>query len=106
MYVFCLSCLLAESISETQPPKTVEPPLREDRQNKEPPVVTQQPPSEEVSSDDEGQQEQNNSSERSRSQSIQMATKSKYGSKPGGLHSPLGSAQSFELQVSSLIYVL
>lgn len=66
---------------------------------KEPPVVTEQPPSEEASSEEEEAPEQNNSSERSRSQSIQMI-KSKSGSKAGGLHSPLGSAHSFELQVS------
>lgn len=72
---------------------------------KEPPVVTQQPPSEEASSEEEEVPEQNNSSEKSRSQSIQMI-KSKSGSKPGGLHSPLGSAHSFELQVNAftLIY--
>ncbi|XP_013118765.2 protein retinal degeneration B isoform X1 [Stomoxys calcitrans] len=88
-----------ESISEAHDAKHIgEVPKREERQSKEPPVVRQQPPSEEVSTDDEGQQEQNNSSERSRSQSIQMAAKSKYGSKAGGLHSPLGSAHSFELQ--------
>ncbi|TMW50269.1 hypothetical protein DOY81_004650 [Sarcophaga bullata] len=69
----------------------------EERVVKEPPVVTQQPPSEEVSSEEEEPPEQKNSSERSRSQSIQMV-KSKSGSKAGGLHSPLGSAHSFELQ--------
>lgn len=88
-----------ESVSEGHDQKPDKPVTKEERQNKEPPVVTQEPPSEEVSSDDDGQQEQNNSSERSRSQSIQMTTKSKYGSKAGGLHSPLGSAHSFELQV-------
>ena len=74
----------------------------EERVVKEPPVVTQQPPSEEVSSEEEEEPpEQKNSSERSRSQSIQMV-KSKSGSKAGGLHSPLGSAHSFELQVSCM----
>jgi len=85
-----------------------------------PPVVTQQPPSAEASSDEEGEEEedddedendaigtgvdlsanQGGSAQRSRSQSIQMAQKGKFGSK-GALHSPVGSAHSFDLQVST-----
>jgi len=84
-----------------------------------PPIVTQQPPSAEASSDEEeGEEEdddedendaigtgvdlsanQGGSAQRSRSQSIQMAQKAKFGSK-GALHSPVGSAHSFDLQVS------
>lgn len=95
-----------------------------------PPIVTQQPPSAEASSDEEGEEEedddedendaigtgvdlsanQGGSAQRSRSQSIQMAQKGKFGSK-GALHSPVGSAHSFDLQVStarwlSIIFVL
>ncbi|KMY87049.1 protein retinal degeneration B isoform X1 [Drosophila simulans] len=81
-----------------------------------PPIVTQQPPSAEASSDEEGEEEdddedendaigtgvdlsanQGGSAQRSRSQSIQMAQKGKFGSK-GALHSPVGSAHSFDLQ--------
>ncbi|XP_016974664.1 protein retinal degeneration B isoform X3 [Drosophila rhopaloa] len=83
-----------------------------------PPIVTQQPPSAEASSDEEGDEEeeeddedendaigtgvdlsanQGGSAQRSRSQSIQMAQKAKFGSK-GALHSPVGSAHSFDLQ--------
>ncbi|XP_032582038.1 protein retinal degeneration B isoform X1 [Drosophila sechellia] len=81
-----------------------------------PPIVTQQPPSAEASSDEEGDEEdddedendaigtgvdlsanQGGSAQRSRSQSIQMAQKGKFGSK-GALHSPVGSAHSFDLQ--------
>ncbi|XP_043661138.1 protein retinal degeneration B isoform X1 [Drosophila teissieri] len=81
-----------------------------------PPIVTQQPPSAEASSDEEGEEEdddedendaigtgvdlsanQSGSAQRSRSQSIQMAQKGKFGSK-GALHSPVGSAHSFDLQ--------
>ncbi|XP_041563994.1 protein retinal degeneration B isoform X3 [Drosophila elegans] len=82
-----------------------------------PPIVTQQPPSAEASSDEEeGEEEeddedendaigtgvdlsanQSGSAQRSRSQSIQMAQKAKFGSK-GTLHSPVGSAHSFDLQ--------
>ncbi|XP_017063605.1 protein retinal degeneration B isoform X3 [Drosophila eugracilis] len=81
-----------------------------------PPIVTQQPPSAEASSDEEGEEEdddedendaigtgvdlsanQGGSAQRSRSQSIQMAQKAKFGSK-GALHSPVGSAHSFDLQ--------
>ncbi|XP_023032873.1 protein retinal degeneration B isoform X2 [Drosophila willistoni] len=99
-----------------------------------PPIVTQQPPSAEGSSDeDEGDDDDDvedendgigagldlstsnqqqgattgGSSQRSRSQSIQLATgiggansKSKFGSK-GALHSPVGSAHSFDLQVAN-----
>lgn len=85
-----------------------------------PPIVTQQPPSAEASSDEEeGEEEEeddedendaigtgvdlsaaqsSSSAQRSRSQSIQMANKAKFGSK-GALHSPVGSAHSFDLQV-------
>lgn len=84
-----------------------------------PPIVTQQPPSAEASSDEEeGEEEEDDedendaigtgvdlsaaqsssSAQRSRSQSIQMANKAKFGSK-GALHSPVGSAHSFDLQV-------
>ncbi|KAH8240401.1 hypothetical protein KR038_001418 [Drosophila bunnanda] len=86
-----------------------------------PPIVTQQPPSAEASSDEEegeGEEEDDDedendaigrgvdlttaqgssSAQRSRSQSIQMANnKAKFGSK-GALHSPVGSAHSFDLQ--------
>ncbi|KAH8420110.1 hypothetical protein KR009_005936 [Drosophila setifemur] len=83
-----------------------------------PPIVTQQPPSAEASSDEEeGEEEEDDedendaigtgvdlsatqgssSAQRSRSQSIQMANKAKFGSK-GALHSPVGSAHSFDLQ--------
>ncbi|XP_022208491.2 protein retinal degeneration B isoform X3 [Drosophila obscura] len=83
-----------------------------------PPIVTQQPPSAEASSDEEeGEDEdddedendaigtgvdlvsntQGTAKERSRSQSIQLANKAKFGSK-GALHSPVGSAHSFDLQ--------
>ncbi|XP_041563992.1 protein retinal degeneration B isoform X2 [Drosophila elegans] len=85
-----------------------------------PPIVTQQPPSAEASSDEEeGEEEeddedendaigtgvdlsanQSGSAQRSRSQSIQMAQKAKFGSK-GTLHSPVGSAHSFDLQVAN-----
>ncbi|XP_070074328.1 protein retinal degeneration B isoform X2 [Drosophila takahashii] len=85
-----------------------------------PPIVTQQPPSAEASSDEEeGEEEdddedendaigtgvdlsanQGGSAQRSRSQSIQMAQKGKFGSK-GALHSPVGSAHSFDLQVAN-----
>ncbi|XP_016974663.1 protein retinal degeneration B isoform X2 [Drosophila rhopaloa] len=86
-----------------------------------PPIVTQQPPSAEASSDEEGDEEeeeddedendaigtgvdlsanQGGSAQRSRSQSIQMAQKAKFGSK-GALHSPVGSAHSFDLQVAN-----
>ncbi|XP_043661142.1 protein retinal degeneration B isoform X2 [Drosophila teissieri] len=84
-----------------------------------PPIVTQQPPSAEASSDEEGEEEdddedendaigtgvdlsanQSGSAQRSRSQSIQMAQKGKFGSK-GALHSPVGSAHSFDLQVAN-----
>ncbi|EDW48802.1 GM17640 [Drosophila sechellia] len=84
-----------------------------------PPIVTQQPPSAEASSDEEGDEEdddedendaigtgvdlsanQGGSAQRSRSQSIQMAQKGKFGSK-GALHSPVGSAHSFDLQVAN-----
>ncbi|XP_050740641.1 protein retinal degeneration B isoform X2 [Drosophila biarmipes] len=85
-----------------------------------PPIVTQQPPSAEASSDEEeGEEEdededendaigtgvdlsatQGGSAQRSRSQSIQMAQKAKFGSK-GALHSPVGSAHSFDLQVAN-----
>ncbi|SPP89325.1 protein retinal degeneration B isoform X2 [Drosophila guanche] len=86
-----------------------------------PPIVTQQPPSAEVSSDEEeGDEEdddedendaigtgvdlvttaQGTAKERFRSQSIQMANKGKFGSK-GALHSPVGSAHSFDLQVAN-----
>lgn len=82
-----------------------------------PPIVTQQPPSAEASSDeeddDEDDEDENDNvgtnvelgaqnaanNQRSRSQSIQMANKGKFGSK-GALHSPVGSAHSFDLQVS------
>ncbi|KAH8256670.1 hypothetical protein KR026_012524 [Drosophila bipectinata] len=83
-----------------------------------PPIVTQQPPSAEASSDEEEGEEEDededendaigtgvdlsaaqssSSAQRSRSQSIQMANKAKFGSK-GALHSPVGSAHSFDLQ--------
>ncbi|KPU75461.1 uncharacterized protein Dana_GF22606, isoform D [Drosophila ananassae] len=87
-----------------------------------PPIVTQQPPSAEASSDEEeGEEEEeddedendaigtgvdlsaaqsSSSAQRSRSQSIQMANKAKFGSK-GALHSPVGSAHSFDLQVAN-----
>ncbi|XP_052857396.1 protein retinal degeneration B isoform X2 [Drosophila gunungcola] len=86
-----------------------------------PPIVTQQPPSAEASSDEEeGEEEEEDdedendaigtgvdlsanlsgSAQRSRSQSIQMAQKAKFGSK-GALHSPVGSAHSFDLQVAN-----
>ncbi|XP_041630620.1 protein retinal degeneration B isoform X8 [Drosophila kikkawai] len=89
-----------------------------------PPIVTQQPPSAEASSDEEegeGEEEDDDedendaigrgvdlttaqgstSAQRSRSQSIQMANnKAKFGSK-GALHSPVGSAHSFDLQVAN-----
>lgn len=65
--------------------------------NVQTPKVTQEPPSSEASSEDEAADEIDDNSLRSRSQSIQMA-KSKYGSK-GALHSPVGSAHSFDLQV-------
>ncbi|XP_015041504.2 protein retinal degeneration B isoform X2 [Drosophila pseudoobscura] len=88
-----------------------------------PPIVTQQPPSAEASSDEEeGEDEDDDEDEndaigagvdlvgstqgtatakdRSRSQSIQMANKGKFGSK-GALHSPVGSAHSFDLQVAN-----
>ncbi|KAL9886990.1 retinal degeneration B isoform 1-T2 [Glossina fuscipes fuscipes] len=85
-----------ESVSEA----AIKSPVQE-KIGKEPPIVTQEPPSEDVSSEEDEslQTEQKNaeSEERSRSQSIQLA-KSKYGSKTGGLHSPLGSAHSFDLQ--------
>lgn len=82
-----------------------------------PPIVTQQPPSAEASSDeeddDEDDEDENDNvgtnvelgaqnaanNQRSRSQSIQLANKGKFGSK-GALHSPVGSAHSFDLQVS------
>lgn len=82
-----------------------------------PPIVTQQPPSAEASSDEEEDDDddedendgvgtnvelgaaQSSSNQRSRSQSIQLANKAKFGSK-GALHSPIGSAHSFDLQVS------
>ncbi|XP_030386632.1 protein retinal degeneration B isoform X2 [Scaptodrosophila lebanonensis] len=73
-----------------------------------PPIVTQQPPSAEGSSDEEEEDEDEHGDElgaqsnaqRSRSQSIQMANKAKFGSK-GALHSPVGSAHSFDLQVAN-----
>lgn len=96
--IICILCLFfIESVSEACHLESHSADT-EERVVKEPPVVTEQPPSEEVSSEEEEAPEQNNSSERSRSQSIQLI-KSKSGSKPGGLHSPLGSAHSFELQV-------
>ncbi|XP_017470722.1 PREDICTED: protein retinal degeneration B-like, partial [Rhagoletis zephyria] len=62
-----------------------------------PPIVTQEPPSAEGTSDeDEEEEAAQEVSARSRSQSIQM-TKAKFGSK-GALHSPVGSAHSFDLQ--------
>lgn len=63
---------------------------------KEPPVVTEQPPSAEASSDEE-EEEAKSTVDRDRSQSIQLI-QSKFGSK-GALHSPVGSAHSFDLQV-------
>lgn len=84
-----------------------------------PPIVTQQPPSAEASSeeddDDEDDEDENDNvgtsvelgaqnaanNQRSRSQSIQLAQKGKFGSK-GALHSPVGSAHSFDLQVRQL----
>ncbi|XP_064536782.1 protein retinal degeneration B isoform X3 [Drosophila montana] len=81
-----------------------------------PPIVTQQPPSAEASSDEEEDDDddedendgvgtnvelgaaQSSSNQRSRSQSIQLANKAKFGSK-GALHSPVGSAHSFDLQI-------
>lgn len=62
---------------------------------KEPPVVKEQPPSAEASSDEED--EVKSTIDRDRSQSIQLV-QSKYGSK-GALHSPVGSAHSFDVQV-------
>lgn len=85
-----------------------------------PPIVTQQPPSAEASSeeddDDEDDEDENDNvgtsvelgaqnaanNQRSRSQSIQLAQKGKFGSK-GALHSPVGSAHSFDLQVRQLV---
>lgn len=80
-----------------------------------PPIVTQQPPSAEASSDEDDEDDddededgvgtnvelgaQTSGNQRSRSQSIQLANKAKFGSK-GALHSPVGSAHSFDLQVS------
>uniref|UniRef100_T1GQZ7 DDHD domain-containing protein n=1 Tax=Megaselia scalaris TaxID=36166 RepID=T1GQZ7_MEGSC len=60
---------------------------------KEPPLVKEQPPSAEASSDEE---EVKSTIDRDRSQSIQLA-QSKFGSK-GALHSPVGSAHSFDVQ--------
>ncbi|XP_034118816.1 protein retinal degeneration B isoform X4 [Drosophila albomicans] len=82
-----------------------------------PPIVTQQPPSAEASSDEDDDDDdeedendgvgtgvelgaQSSSNQRSRSQSIQLANKAKFGSK-GALHSPVGSAHSFDLQVAN-----
>ncbi|XP_023176305.2 protein retinal degeneration B isoform X1 [Drosophila hydei] len=79
-----------------------------------PPIVTQQPPSAEGSSDEDDDDDdeedendgmgtnvelgaQSSANQRSRSQSIQLANKGKFGSK-GALHSPVGSAHSFDLQ--------
>lgn len=62
-----------------------------------PPIVTQEPPSAEGTSDEDEEEAAQEVSARSRSQSIQL-TKSKFGSK-GALHSPVGSAHSFDLQV-------
>lgn len=64
---------------------------------KEPPVVKEQPPSAEASSDEE---EVKTTVDRDRSQSIQLV-QSKFGSK-GALHSPVGSAHSFDLQVRTI----
>lgn len=65
---------------------------------KEPPLVKEQPPSPEPSSDEE---EVKSTVDRDRSQSIQLV-QSKFGSK-GALHSPIGSAHSFDLQVRIVI---
>ncbi|XP_037919293.1 protein retinal degeneration B isoform X2 [Hermetia illucens] len=59
------------------------------------PVVTEEPPSAEVSSDEEDKDISKNA-DRQRTGSIQLA-KSKFDSK-GALHSPVGSAHSFDLQ--------
>jgi len=64
-----------------------------------PPIVTKEPPSPEESSEEEEVTDS-----RSRSQSIQIH-KAKFGSK-GALHSPVGSAHSFDLQVSSTFHQL
>ncbi|XP_037938735.1 protein retinal degeneration B isoform X2 [Teleopsis dalmanni] len=64
-----------------------------------PPILTQEPPSAEASSEEEDENDVDTAMARSRSQSIQMS-KSKFGSK-GALHSPVGSAHSFDLQVAN-----
>lgn len=58
--------------------------------------MTEEPPSAEVSSDEEDKDISKNA-DRQRTGSIQLA-KSKFDSK-GALHSPVGSAHSFDLQV-------
>lgn len=65
--------------------------------NAPPLIITQEPPSADGTSDEDDDHVIEETSTRSRSQSIQLS-KSKYGSK-GALHSPVGSAHSFDLQV-------
>lgn len=117
--------ILAESTSEPYVTSaTTAPPLSATERKRSapaiPPIVTQQPPSAEASSDEDDDDEddedendavgasaelgaQSTSNQRSRSQSIQLANKAKFGSK-GALHSPVGSAHSFDLQVSCRSY--
>lgn len=62
-----------------------------------PPLLKQQPPSAESSEEDSHDEFADNSVRNDRSETNQLA-KSKFGSK-GGLHSPIGSTHSFDIQV-------
>lgn len=64
-----------------------------------PPVLKEHPPSVDSSEGEESNDEFGDISIKGdRSESLQLASSSKYGSK-GALHSPIGSAHSFDLQV-------